>query len=340
METSPVQSACVSTATVPAKARPALKLVKTASLNRDQWLEVRKGGIGSSDAAAAVGLHPYKSPLQLWMEKTGQDGGLPKVDPNDDQSPMYWGTLLEPIVAAHYTRRTGRRVRRVNAVLQHPDHPWMLANIDREVVGTPDVQILECKTAGINGTRLWREGVPEYVELQVQHQLTVTGKRAADVAVLLGGQELQVFRIERDEDLIAHLITLEQQFWGYVERDQEPPADGSDSADLALRCLYPRDSGTTLDLSTDLEMSGVFSDLLAVREAICTQTALEAQLKQRIQQRMSEATRAVFETGEVSWKRSKDGTTLDTTQLLKDQPELAQTYAVPKPGSRRFLVQT
>ncbi|ART50153.1 YqaJ viral recombinase family protein [Acidovorax carolinensis] len=321
------------------KVRPALKLVKTLDLHRDQWLEVRKRGIGSSDAAAAVGLHPYKSQLQLWMEKTGREGQLPVVDPQDDSSPMYWGTLLEPIVAAHYTRRTGHKVRRVNAVLQHPEHPWMLANIDREVVGAPDVQILECKTAGIHGARLWRDGVPEYVQLQVMHQLAVTGKAAADVAVLLGGQELQVFRIARDEELIAQLIALERQFWAYVERDEQPPADGSDSADLALRCLYPRDSGTTLDWSSDLEMSGVFSDLLAVREVITTQSALEAQLKQRIQQRMGDATRALFETGEVSWKRSKDGTSLDTAQLIKDHPELAQAYAVNRPGSRRFLVQ-
>ena len=323
----------------PAKTKPALKLVRTQDLSRDEWLTVRRQGIGSSDAAAAVGLNPYKSQLQLWMEKTGRDGALPVVDPNDDQSPMYWGTLLEPIVAAHYTRRSGHRVRRVNAVLQHPEHSWMLANIDREVVGASDVQILECKTAGIHGARLWRDGVPEYVQLQVMHQLAVTGKQAADVAVLLGGQELQVFRIERDDTLIAQLIALEQQFWGYVERDQQPPADGSASAELALRCLYPRDSGTTLDFSTDLEMSGVFSDLLAVREVITTQTALESQLKQRIQQRMGEATRAVFEIGEVSWKRSKDGTSLDTTQLLKEHPEMAQIYAVTKPGSRRFLVQ-
>ena len=323
----------------PAKTKPALKLVRTQDLSRDEWLTVRRQGIGSSDAAAAVGLNPYKSQLQLWMEKTGRDGALPVVDPNDDQSPMYWGTLLEPIVAAHYTRRSGHRVRRVNAVLQHPEHSWMLANIDREVVGASDVQSLECKTAGIHGARLWRDGVPEYVQLQVMHQLAVTGKQAADVAVLLGGQELQVFRIERDDTLIAQLVALEQQFWGYVERDQQPPADGSASAELALRCLYPRDSGTTLDFSTDLEMSGVFSDLLAVREVITTQTALESQLKQRIQQRMGEATRAVFEIGEVSWKRSKDGTSLDTTQLLKEHPEMAQIYAVTKPGSRRFLVQ-
>ncbi len=321
------------------KSRPALKLVKTTGLSRGAWLQVRQGGIGSSDAAAAVGLHPYKSRLQLWMEKTGRDAGLPQVDPNDDQSPMYWGTLLEPIVAAHYTRRTGHRVRRLNAVLQHPDHPWMLANIDREVVGAGDVQILECKTAGIHGARFWNDGVPAYVQLQVMHQLAVTGKQAADVAVLLGGQDLQVFRLVRDDAMIAQLIALERQFWDCVERDQAPAADGSDSADLALRALYPRDSGSTLDLSTDLEMSGVFSDLLSVRAVIASQAALEAQLKQRIQQRMGEAMRAVFEAGEVSWKRSKDTVALDTEQLLKDQPELAQRYQRTKPGSRRFLVQ-
>ncbi len=173
-----------------AKSRAALKLVKTNHLTRDQWLDVRRQGIGSSDAAAAVGLNPYKSQLELWLEKTGRDAELPRIDPSDESSPTYWGTLLEPIVAAHYTKRTGNKVRKVNAVLQHPEHAWMLANIDREIVGTSDVQILECKTAGIHGSRLWKDGVPEYVQLQVRHQLAVTVKRAVEVAVLLGGQEL------------------------------------------------------------------------------------------------------------------------------------------------------
>ena len=231
------------------RAKPALRLVKTKHMPREDWLAVRKRGIGSSDAAAAVGLNPYKSQLELWLEKTGRDDNLPKIDPHDETSPTYWGNLLEPIVAAHYTRRTGNKVRRINAVLQHP-HPsllWMLANIDREVIGSDEVQILECKTAGINGARLWRDGVPEYVQLQVQHQLAVTGKTTADVAVLLGGQDLEIHRIQRDEALIARLIPLEQRFWRFVETDTPPPADGSESADLALRCLYPQDSGETLD---------------------------------------------------------------------------------------------
>ncbi len=319
--------------------RPALKLVRTDGMSRDEWLDVRKRGIGSSDAAAAIGLNPYQSRLEIWLNKTGRSNLLPEVDPNDESSPMYWGTLLEPIVAAHYTKRTGNRVRRINAVLQHPDHPWMLANIDREVVGAGDVQILECKTAGINGARLWRNGVPEYVQLQVMHQLAVTGKQAADVAVLLGGQELQVHRIQRDEELIANLIELERQFWDLVVRDEQPAADGSDSADLALRCLYARDNGEVLDLSGDLVMSGVFSDLLAVRQSLDNHLQLEAQLKQRIQQRMGEASRALFEAGEVSWKRSKDNSALDVERLQREWPEVLRQYAISRPGSRRFLVQ-
>lgn len=177
-----------------------LRLVSTKDLEREDWLEVRRTGIGSSDAAAAIGLNPYQSQLERWMQKTGKGDLLPAVDPTDDTSPMFWGTLLDPIVAAHYTKRTGRKVRCVNAVLQHPEHPWI---------------------------------------------------RAADVVVLVGGQELRIFRIERDEALIARLITLEKEFWDMVQSGTAPAGDGSDSAEQALRCLYPFDTGDQVDLSED-----------------------------------------------------------------------------------------
>ncbi len=323
-----------------AKPQAALRLVNTTEIDRATWLQVRRRGIGGSDAAAAVGLSPYKSPLELWLEKTGRDADLPQVDPDDMDSPMYWGTVLEPLVATQYTHKTGRLVRRVNAVLQHPQEPWMLANLDREVVGCPEVQILECKTAGLNGARLWKDGVPEYVQLQVMHQLAVTGKRAADVAVLICGQELQIHRIERDEALIGQLIELERRFWHQVETDQVPPADGSESAAAALQCLYPRDSGQTVDLRDDEALASSFDELLRLRELMAAHGQREAQLKQGIQQRMGEASKALFPAGEVSWKRSKDGTALDVDRLTRDRPDLIEAYAVTRPGSRRFLIQT
>jgi putative phage-type endonuclease len=317
----------------------ALRLIKTQGLNRQEWLDVRKRGIGSSDAAAAVGLNPFESRLSLWLNKTGRDGDMPRIDPKDDTHPAYWGEVLEPIVAAHYSRRTGRKVRRVNAVLQHPDHPWMLANVDREIVGDASVQLLECKTTGTQGAWLWQQGVPEYVQLQVMHQLAVTGKQAADVAVLIAGQTLEIHRIERDEAVIEQLIDLERQFWYFVETDRAPPADGSDSADRALRQLFPRDAGTTMDFSEDEAMSAVFERLVQVRQSLGAQEREEGQLRQQIQQRMADASKAIFRSGEVSWRRSKDSTVLDTLRLLEDQPELLQTYGTTKPGSRRFLVK-
>ena len=333
METQTLHQAC-------SKPRPALRLVGTKQLPRESWLAVRKQGIGSSDAAAAVGLNPYKSQLELWLEKTGRDTSLPKIDPNDEESPAYWGNILEPIVATHYTKRSGHRVRRINAVLQHPDPklPWMLANIDREVIGTDNVQILECKTAGINGARLWKEGVPEYVQLQVMHQLAVTGKQAADVAVLLGGQHLEIHRIERDELMIARLIDLERLFWDYVVSDTPPPADGTASAEAALRCLYPEDNGQTLDFSQHTELASTYLELKAIRQSIAQQETREAQLKQALQQAMGAATRAEFARGNISWKKSKDSTGLDVEQLLKDKPYLQARYPKIKTGSRRFLI--
>ena len=319
--------------------RPALRLVETRDLSRDDWLEVRKGGIGGSDAAAAVGLNPYVSPLELWLIKTGRDANLPRPDPGDTTEPVYWGTLLEPIVAASYARQTGNKVRRVNAVLQHPTIPFMLSNVDREVVGCRDVQLLECKTAGEFGARLWRDGVPKYVQLQVQHQLAVTGRQAADVAVLICGQKLEVHRIERDDGLIARLIELEAAFWRFVTTDSPPPADGSDSADRALRCLYPG-AGGTVDFTDDRRLSSVFADLVAVRADIEARQQVEAQLKQAIVQAMGEADQAQFETGSISYRRSKDGTSVDLKRLLVAHPHLATSYAVTKPGSRRFLVNT
>lgn len=333
METQTLQQSC-------SKPRPALRLVGTKQLPREDWLAVRKQGIGSSDAAAAVGLNPYKSQLELWLEKTGRDTSLPKLDPNDEESPAYWGNILEPIVAAHYSQRSGNRVRRVNAVLQHPDPKltWMLANIDREVIGADDVQILECKTAGIKGARLWKEGVPEYVQLQVMHQLAVTGKQAADVAVLLGGQHLEIHRIERDESMIARLVDLERLFWDYVISDTPPPADGTDSAETALRCLYPEDNGQTLDFSQHPQLASTFLELKAVRQSIAQQETREAQLKQVLQQAMGTATRAEFTEGYISWKKSKDSTVLDVEQMLKDKPYLQIRYSKLREGSRRFLI--
>ncbi|UTW02904.1 YqaJ viral recombinase family protein [Amphritea atlantica] len=319
------------------------RLVNTRQMDRDTWLSIRQRGIGSSDAAAAVGLNPYKSQLELWMEKTGRlsDAHAPDTQtPDEDNGPLFWGTVLEPIVAEHYAKRTGHKVRRVNAVLQHTDYPWMLANLDREVAGSTEVQILECKTAGINGAKLWRDGVPEYVQLQVMHQLAVTGQAAADVAVLVGGNELRIFRLQRDEALIERLVALEQAFWRHVEEDIAPPADASESAERALRNLYPNDDHEVVDLSEHTELCDAFEQLQTVRSVLEEAKQQEAQLKHQLQQAMGCASEAQFSAGRITWKKSSDTRTVDLARLKQEQPDLIKQYLTIKQGSRRFVVHS
>ena len=321
----------------------AIRLINTKGLSRSEWLAVRKQGIGGSDAAAAVGLNPYQSQLELWMIKTGR---FTKDSPNESEtkpdidSKMYWGQVLEPIVAQHYTKVTGRKVRKVNAILQHADSDksWMLANIDYRVVGSDEVQLLECKTAGEYGAKLWKDGVPEYVQCQVQHQLAVTGLQAADVCVLICGQQLKIYRIERDEELIAKLIELERLFWQYVQSNIPPCADGSESSGVALRCLFPQDYGQTLDFSDNTHVSSLFDSLINTRKQLSFYQQQEEFYKQLLQQNLGEASYAQFAQGSLSWKKAKDSVYLDTTTLAKDHPQLCQQYQRSKVGSRRFLV--
>ena len=314
----------------------ARRLASTTELTREQWLDIRQLGIGSSDAAVAVGLSPYKSQLTLWLEKTARKA------PEDIslKEAVLWGVELEPVLAQVYAKRTGYKVRRVNAVLQHPEHTFMLANLDREVVGHPDGPgILEIKTASYHSAPQWEEGVPVAYQCQVLHQLAVTGHAWAEVAVLIGGQDFRIYRIERDEEKIRDLTEREAQFWQMVALDQQPAPDGSDDAGTALAWLFPRDDGETVDLSDSPEFNQLFGELLHLREHKEEVELRESQIKQRLQATLGEATAGLFADGKITWKRSKDRLAPDLDRLGQDHPDLLSHYVKPMPGSRRFTIQ-
>lgn len=318
----------------------AKRLVNTKGMEYQDWLEVRKQGIGSSDAATACGLNPYMSMLELWMIKTG------RIQQNiEDESsgvaPLYWGKQLEPLVAEYYSMHTNNKVRRVNAVLQHPDPDkhFMLANLDYSVVGSDEVQILECKTAGEHGAKLWRDGVPLYVLCQVQHQLAVTGKKAAHICVLLCGHETKIFKVTRSESVIQHIINAERYFWDCVEKDTPPEADASESAAKALQLLYPEHVPlSTTDLSEDEQANEQFEQLIRVRNQVEKHQEQFDLLKHQLQAKMQQAERAIFKAGSVTWKKSKDTVSLNAKALLDSHPEYLNQFPQHKSGTRRFQI--
>lgn len=313
----------------------AIRLASTTQLSREEWLQIRSTGIGSSDAAAAIGLSSYKCSLSLWLEKTGRQS------PEDlsEKEAVVWGTVMEPVLAKMYAERTGRKVRRVNAVLQHPEHPFMLANLDREVITESGTGILEIKTAGFYSAQQWEDGVPVAYQCQVLHQLAVTGHVWADVAVLIAGQEFRIYRIERDDDKIADLIQREAQFWSWVANDQQPDPDGSYDAQQALLSLFPTDNGQTLDFSESGPFNDLFAELLILRHRKEDIEQQESTLKHRIQAALGSATAAIFQQGKVTWRKAKDRLVPDLDRLSQEHPELLQQYAKTVPGPRRFIIQ-
>ena len=318
----------------------AKRLVNTKNLSREDWLQFRKQGIGSSDAAAACGIHPYLSMLELWMIKTGRMSS--DIDESiEGYSPLYWGNTLEPMVAKYYQEHTGNKVRRVNAILQHPDsnNHFMLANLDYAITGSDEVQILECKTAGEHGAKLWKHGVPLYVTCQVQHQLAVTGKQAAHICVLLCGHEAKIYKVERDERLIESIMEHERLFWQYVETDTPPTPDHSESAARALKQLYPTpEPSSKVDLRDDDGANKLFEQLLSYRDYMQELEQRHDQVKHQLQSLIQDNEVAVFEKGAVSWKRSKDSVGLDSKAVIKAHPELLAKFSKTRQGSRRFVI--
>lgn len=320
----------------------ARRLANTRKLSYQQWLDIRKQGIGSSDAATACGLNPYMSMLELWMIKTGRMQQSIE-DESSGYAPLYWGKQLEPLIAEYYSLHTHSKVRRVNAVLQHPDPDkhFMLANLDYAVVGSGDVQILECKSVGEHGARRWRDGIPLYMLCQVQHQLAVTGKQAAHVCALICGHQTRIFKVIRSESVIEHIINAERHFWQCVEQDQPPSVDASESAAKALQQLYPEQIPLLVeDLTHNQQANELFNQLIAQRHQLEQHQQQFDQLKHQIQMLMKDAERATFMQGSVTWKRSQDATTLNSKALLKQYPEYLEQYPQIKVGTRRFNIYT
>ena len=199
-------------------------LVSTESMPYTDWLEYRKQGIGGSDASVVCGINRYKSPVELWLDKTGQ------LPPQEAGEAAYWGTQLEPFVRAEFTKRTGIEVCHKSELLQSEEHPFMLANLDG-TCEVPDVGtcIFEAKTASAYKAGEWEDTIPDEYMLQVQHCMAVTGYAGTYIAVLIGGNTFKWRFVERDEELISMLIELETGFWNHVQDCTPPPLDGSDA---------------------------------------------------------------------------------------------------------------
>uniref|UniRef100_UPI000B09691B YqaJ viral recombinase family nuclease n=1 Tax=Clostridium sp. NkU-1 TaxID=1095009 RepID=UPI000B09691B len=208
------------------------KSISTADLSHEEWLKLRKTGIGGSDAGAICGLNPYASPMSVYQDKTTME-----VKEIDNEA-MRQGRDLEDYVARRFMEATGLKVRRSNMMYRSEEHPFMLADVDRLIVGKDAG--LECKTASAYNMDKWKEDeIPAHYLIQCHHYMSVTGKQTWYIAVVILGRGFKYAEIPRDEDLIKNLVSIEEQFWNdHVVKRIIPDPDGSEACDEVLEQYF------------------------------------------------------------------------------------------------------
>ncbi len=303
-------------------------LVKTSGLSHEAWLQYRKQGIGGSDAASICSLNPYSTAISVFMDKTSDD-----TDSLDNEA-MRQGRDLEVYVAERFMESTGLKVRRVNAIYYHENYPHMLANVDRMIVGQNIG--LECKTTNILNADKWKDGdVPAHYQLQCHHYMAVTGARAWYIAVLILGKEFKYVRIERDEEIIKNLITIETDFWyNNVLAGVMPDPDGSKAADMIINQYFRSAKHETITLHG-------FADKLKRRfelsELIDKLEREKKQLEQEVKLAMANAEVAFCDTYEIGWKNVITSK-LDVERIKVELPDIYRSY-IKETESRRFIVK-
>ncbi|WP_347454296.1 lambda-exonuclease family protein [Acinetobacter sp. ANC 7454] len=301
---------------------------------RQAWLEARRLGIGGSDVAAILGLSKYKSPYQLWLDKTG------RTDVEDSQSEAsYWGTTLEDIVAKEYAKRNGVKVQRVNATIVHPEHDWMRANIDRAIIN-PDIsgnvrikdgklttdRILECKTANQYLAKLWgdeqSEQVPDYYLTQVQWYMGITGASMCGLGVLIGGQKFRSYQVAFDPELFEMLTDECSKFWNEHVQADVPPAPTT--FDDVTHRWERHVAGKDIDVDASLEqLLTEYKDLNGtIKEA---EEELKA-LKLQIVSRFEDAEAIISGSKKLATYKYQERKTLDSTALKAAHPDIAEQF--------------
>ena len=304
-------------------------IADTKDMPKTEWLKHRQAGIGGSDASCIAGLNPWKSAIQLYMDKKEEN-------PQEQKSlRMELGNRLEGLVAELFTEATGLKVRNVNGILKNDKYPFALANIDRAIVG--EKAFLECKTTNSYALKEWEEGVPAHYEIQCLHYMAITGATHCYIAALIGNSDFIWHKIERDQETIDYLMQIEKDFWeNNIEKDVVPMPDGSDAYSEYLKKKYDKSNGQVIELH--LLENGV-NKLNRYDEIVADIKALESEKKlieQEIQLHMEEFEVAKIGDRKVTWKSSSRNT-IDSKKLKAEMPDIAQQY-MKTSTSRTFRV--
>nr|DAP56616.1 MAG TPA: Exonuclease [Caudoviricetes sp.] len=306
------------------------KIFDSKNATREEWLKVRKLGLGGSDMAAVLGLSPWRSPIDVWLDKTSDT-----VEEKESE-PMYWGNVLEEVVAQEFAKRSGYKVRNNNFTLQSEEYPYLLANIDREIVGIDAG--LECKTANAFKANEWDgDNVPDAYYIQCQHYMAVTGKSSWWIACLVGGNTFYYKEIKRNEEVIAAIIDTGAAFWELVKNKTMPAPDDTKQCENALKKLYQKSNGQSVELPANY--GNMIIDYLEIKNQLSELEAKKRGIENVMKDFLKDNEKATYGEHFVSWKSTKPRETFDAKAFKDDYPELHKKYIKVGEPSRRMDIK-
>lgn len=304
------------------------RLVSTIDLPKTEWLKYRKTGITGTDAGAICGLNPYSSAFQVYQDKITDE-----ISEHDNEA-MRQGRDLEEYIARRFTDETRLKVRRANAIFQNEENPFMLADFDRLIVGQRAG--LECKTVAPYSADKWSDGnIPLHYQMQVQHYLAVSGFDCWYLAAVIFGKEFLIRKIERDEELINYLITIEDNFWhNNVLARVMPDPDGSDNcSEMIAKMYFKGQADKTIELRG---YKGILDRRAELDKLIKKMEKEKTEIDQKIKMEMQDATVALEADYKVSWSNFEQSR-LDTKKLKEEKPDIYEEYCKVS-TNRRFTV--
>ena len=304
----------------------------------------RQQALGGSDIGAILGLSKYRSPVDVWLEKTGQ------LTTSRNTLPLRFGSYAEEFVAREYEQATGYRVAKYEPTLVHPSYAYCTGHVDRLVSTdqSPVIndqgaittsRLLECKTAHPFTLSEWgsigSDEIPMSYLVQCQWYLLLTGCQYADLAVLIGNTDLRVYTVTHDPQLADLLIERAVHFWEHHVLKKIPP---SPQHEQDLRKLFPQSQAISKEAPS--ELATAITQLHSIHAHISEEELRCQAIKEAIMTYLEDADTLTYQ-GKViaTWKSPKPSTRLDSAKLSKEHPELAQAYQLPIQNSRRLTIK-
>ena len=307
-------------------------------MNQD-FTQDRTKYIGGSDIGAILGLSKFRTPLEVWMEKTGKE--VRQLD----SLPLRFGSFAEEFVASEYARATGFELLHDESIYIHPTHPMMSAHVDRFILGDglnkPATRLLECKTANPFARGEWGEPGTDQVPMSYLCQciwyMAITGIEQCDLAVLFGNSDFRIYEIERDLELEGLVIEKALQFWNeHVLKDTPPPAQTEGD----YQALFKKS-----DPSKTIEANPKTVELIRQLQSLSKQSGdvdeQITELKQHIMSEMKEAEVLRYQGNVIAtWKAPKPSYRVDGKRLEAEEKEIFERFKMPVQNSRRLVIKS